>query len=47
MPERAHNGLMLAARILALTSEDLICDSDLRERVQSEFRQRLAAEKNS
>lgn len=45
--ERAHNGLMLAARILALTSEDLICNSALRERARSEFRQRLAAEKNS
>ena len=45
--ENAHNGLLLAARILALTSEDLICDGLLRERVQSEFCRRLAEEKNS
>ena len=39
-----HDGLLLAAKILALTGADLICDGALRRDIRAEFEQNLAAE---
>lgn len=40
-----HDGLVLAAKIMALTGADLICDGELRRRIRAEFEQVLAAER--
>lgn len=39
-----HNGLVLAARIMALAGADLICDEKLRQEVRAEFERNLAEE---
>lgn len=39
-----HSAILLASRVLALTSADLICDVDFRRRVQEEFQNQLRKE---
>ena len=41
--QRAHDGIRMSAKILALTAADLITKPDVLEEIQREFRERRAA----